>query len=332
MTTSREIVKQTLAYAAPPRLAHSFPPDSDIVGAVAEIPNPQGEWRKVGESEWQRVDEWGNVWSRVDDTSKGEVSKGALEDLDQVDTFPLPDFDNPNYYQKAAEIFAEYPHKYHLGGLHGMTFSIARYLRRFEQYLSDVLLEPEKIHRLHDRADEEILKQIIHLKRVGADAIFIVEDWGTQLDMLVSPALFRTEFKPRFKRLIGAAKDLGMATFMHSCGKMTKIIPDLIECGVDVFEFDQPKVHGLDTLAHFQDDHQVTFWCPVDIQTTLQTKNEAVIRAEARRMIEMLWRGRGGFIAYFYPDNPSLGLEPQWQEIAFDEFQKASREYRKGGR
>ena len=43
-------------------------------------------------------------------------------------------------------------------------------------------------------------------------------------------------------------------------------------------------------------------------------------RETHREMLDLLWRGRGGFIAGFYGDNASIGLEPRWQEIACDEF------------
>jgi hypothetical protein len=111
---------------------------------------------------------------------------------------------------------------------------------------------------------------------------------------------------------------------MHSCGKITTIIPDLIESGVDLLQFDQPAIHGIDTLAAFQDAAKVTYWCPVDIQTTLQTKDECAIRQEANEMLEKLWRG-GGFVAGFYGDEHSIGLEPKWQQIASDEFLRTGR-------
>jgi len=29
-------------------------------------------WKKVGENRWERTDEWGNTWARLDSTSKGK--------------------------------------------------------------------------------------------------------------------------------------------------------------------------------------------------------------------------------------------------------------------
>jgi len=102
-------------------------------------------------------------------------------------------------------------------------------------------------------------------------------------------------------------------------------IPGLIEAGIDLLQFDQPTLHGIDTLASYQEKAKITFWCPVDIQITLQTRDEEKIRAEARELLDKLWKGRGGFIAGYYSDNASIGLDPKWQEYACDEFVKRGR-------
>jgi len=320
----REIVGRTLVFEWPERVARSFEP-SDFAWAGPEIPNPEGRWRKIDDRQWRRKDEWGNIWSRVDATSKGEIVKGALENLDQVEVLPLPDFDDPEYYVHAKEIFDSAPDRWHIGSIHGFTFSMARKLRRMERYLMDLLLERERIEALHDRIDEQIKIQTKRMAKVGADSVMIAEDWGTQLRLLINPKLWREMFKPRFAALCRYAHDLGLSVFMHSCGKITDIIPDLIEVGVDLFQFDQPRIHGIDTLAGFQEQGRVTFWCPVDIQTTLQTRDEAAIRRDVDELLEKLWRGRGGFVAGFYGDELSIGLESKWQEIACDQFLRQGR-------
>ncbi|MEI8352505.1 MAG: hypothetical protein WCG36_09380, partial [bacterium] len=59
------------------------------------------------------------------------------------------------------------------------------------------------------------------------------------------------------------------------------------------------------------------------------TQSQTLIREKAREMLDKLWRGRGGFIAGYYGDNASIGLEPRWQDVACDEFTKhgVSRNY-----
>ncbi len=330
---SREIVKQTLIFEAPERLAISFEP-TDFSGGGPELPNPDGEWRQVSSGAWERKDEWGNTWRRLDPTSKGEVAEGALQDLRDVDALPLPDFSQEAYYSQTRHLFQDSPDHYHIGGIHGYTFSVARKLRRMEQYLMDLVSEPQAIRLLHDRVDEQIRLQMLRLSEAGADCIMLAEDWGTQLDLLISPRLWRQEFKPRFQALNDYAHSLGLKVFMHSCGKMTAIIPDLIETGVDLLQFDQPRVHGIEQLQAFQEaalleGRRLTYWCPVDIQKTLQTRDEVAIRSEASELVRRLWLGErkrpaGGFIAGFYSDEASLGLEPKWQQIACDAFVQAA--------
>ena len=106
--TSREIMKRTLEFEGPERVARSFKP-SDMVGGGPQLPNPAGEWKKINDREWQRTDEWGNIWRRIEDISKGEIHAGALGNLDEVETFPLPDFNNSGYYAAVKREFDQHP-------------------------------------------------------------------------------------------------------------------------------------------------------------------------------------------------------------------------------
>ena len=107
---SREIVRRTLDSDCPERVARSFEP-SDFVWGHFEMPVPDGEWRKINEREWRRTDEWGSLWGRADETSGGQVLRGALEELGGVDTFPLPDFANRAYYAGTRERLVSEPNR-----------------------------------------------------------------------------------------------------------------------------------------------------------------------------------------------------------------------------
>jgi uroporphyrinogen-III decarboxylase len=186
----------------------------------------------------------------------------------------------------------------------------------------DILEDRERLAVLHDRLDDLMIAMFVEYADAGVEAVMCAEDWGTQDRLLIDPALWREEFKPRFTRLCRVAHDLGIKVWMHSCGQIEAIVPDLMDAGVDLLQFDQPDLHGIDTLAAHQDRGRITFWCPVDVQRTLQTRDEAIIRAKVREMLDKLWRGRGGFIAGYYGDNTAIGLDPKWQAIACEEFER----------
>jgi uroporphyrinogen decarboxylase len=320
----REIVRRTLDFEGPERVARTFG-DSDLIGAAHEAKTLATKWTETGGGAWERIDEWGNRWRRLDATSKGEVQKGVLDDLADAERLTLPDFSRPEDYAAVARARAAQPDKWLMGLMPGFAFNLARKMRRLDQYLMDLVTEPAAIHRLHNRLDEMLIPMIENYARAGADSVFFLEDWGTQQHLMINPRLWHEEFFPRYQRLCRVAHEAGIRVFMHSCGKIAAIIPGVMAAGVDLLQFDQPDLYGIDNLAAFHAQGQISFWCPVDIQSTLQTRDEALIRAKSREMLAKLWRGRGGFIAGYYEDNASIGLDPAVQGWASDEFERVGR-------
>jgi len=320
--TSREIVKKALAFEGPQRIPMALPAPypNDFQSASYKLKDSKAtDWYKAGKRRWERIDEWGNKWLRIENISKGEVSEGVLENLDDVEEIELPNLDDYDNYREAEEIFSKNKgDKYKLGGLPGFAFNITRKMRRLDQYLMDILLEKEKIIILNERINGLLKKAIENYAKAGADAVHFAEDWGTQNGLLINPELWREVFKEGFINLCSVAHKWGIKVFMHSCGKITDIIPDLIEAGIDVLQFDQPRIHRIDKLAEFSG--KVTFWCPVDIQKTLQTKNKKIIRNDVHEMIKKLGGKGGGFMAGYYGNNEAIGLDPKWQDIACQAF------------
>jgi len=248
------------------------------------------------------------------------VIKGVLDDIKNIDTYLFPDYSRQKNYTVVLEKKKQYPDKWLIGSMPGFAFNIARKMLKLDQYLMDLILEENLIHSLHNRIDIMLEQMINNYARTGVDAVMFPEDWGTQNQTLISPRMWQKEFYPRFVRLCSIAHKKNIKVFMHSCGNIGAIIPGLIKAGIDVLQFDQPDLHGIDNLAAYQEKSKITFWCPVDIQKTLQKKNETIIRAKAREMLDKLWKGRGGFIAGYYGDNKSIGLDPEWQLYACEEF------------
>jgi uroporphyrinogen decarboxylase len=240
---SREIVARTLDFEQPERIARSFR-GSDLVGVAYTSKTYATDWVEVDGGVWEHLDEWGNTWRRLDRTSKGEVAKGILDDLEDAERYEFPDFSNLDDYQAAAQGRRNNPEKWVMGQIPGFAFNIARKLRRLDNYLADILIDRPRISALHDRIDALLEDMIHNYAAVGVDSIFFPEDWGTQNQTLVSPNLWMQEFFPRFQKLCRLSHDLGLKVFMHSCGQIEAIMPGLIDAGIDLFQFDQPGCMG----------------------------------------------------------------------------------------
>lgn len=323
--TSREIVRKALTFGGPERIPMSLPapyPNDFCFAAPGDDPrHPETGWEEVAPGRWERADEWGNTWARVEGFSKGEVARGALEDWDRLDGIEPPDYDLPERYERVRGAFAAEPEKFKVGGIPGFPFNIARKMRRLDSFLMDVLAEPQKAERLLALVEAQMHHGIRRLAEAGAEAVMFAEDWGTQDRLLVSPEVWHRMFKPGFERLCHTAHERGVFVLMHSCGYIYEAMEGMIEAGIDAFQFDQPELYGVGRLAD-EFGGRTTFWCPVDIQKTLQTRDAAKIEAGARLMIEDLGGQGGGFIAGYYGSNEAIGLDPKWQDIACRAFVK----------
>jgi uroporphyrinogen decarboxylase len=323
--TSREIVQMSLAFAGPPRIPYAmgggFPSDFRGVSRKPAPNRKQQDWTQRG-TYWNMIDEWGNEWRRLESITKGEVHKGVIEkSWDLLETYDWPDVDRAELYEEAAvQVKQHHKDGFYVQGGMGMSFDIARYMRRMEVFLTDCAAEPDRVKALLGRIGDILERQVHRYADIGVDGIGSGEDWGTQDRLLVSPPMFRELFKPIYARVCGAAKERGLSFRLHSCGWVRDIIPDWIETGVDICQFDQPELHDIDFLAE-KFGGKVHFECPVDIQTTLQTQDHAVIERAAKEYIDKLAAPYGGgFIAGYYGSNEALGLDPEYQQTAGDTY------------
>lgn len=260
-----------------------------------------------------RYDEFGNVWGKLinDPSPSGEVLEGAIEDWSQLSNYKLPDFTDVARYETAKKVFKRDSDMFRLPGIPGFPFSIMRKIRKMDHFLMDIILERENVETLNEMVVDMLMKIIDIYGSNGADGIYFCEDWGTQDRLLISPQLWREFFKPSFIKLCDHAHKKGLKVFMHSCGYIYEIIDDLIEVGIDVFQFDQSTLMGLDNIAEKFTKHKKTLFASVDIQSILPTGDEQLIKQGARELISKFSSNGGGFIARDYGDYPTIQVTDQ---------------------
>jgi hypothetical protein len=318
--TPREIVLANLNHTHPPRPGLTFGGNrvNDMLGCGCD-PSPEYTPRRWTEGDREFYDdEWGNLWVRmVGGSAKGEILRPALDSWDQLDSLRVPDYANPARFATMRQRFAEPTDRFRLAHIGGWVFDNARYLRKLENYLTDMALYPEELHRLNARVVAVYEAKIHGAGQAGADGIMIGEDLGTQRNTLFSPAMFREFFKPEYTRLLGIAHSYGMKVFLHSCGMNWGLVDDLLDCGIDCFQFDQPALYDMPALAAKLRERRAALWSPTDIQKVLPTGNREFIVAETRRMLDTF---KGGLIGKNYPDLRGIGVDPEWDRWAYEEM------------
>ena len=174
--------------------------------------------------------------STVIDISKPYV----LEDIEEwKDVLDFPDLDALDWEANAKADGVDHfdPDKANYFIIHQGFFERLNSLMGFEESMCAMITNPEDVAELFDAILEMKLKTLeILAKYYHIDVVSYMDDWGTQRDLFFSPDIWRGLIKPRTKILVDRCHELGMKFELHSCGKITRLIPEIAELGVDALQ------------------------------------------------------------------------------------------------
>ncbi len=341
---SKDIVRQTIDFKRPPRLAFDYYAYgrryTDIVTAYLDW---DYEYKRKSWIEGNKVfslDPFGNTWVRTttDKVTKGVIQCGVLEDSwEKFDSFTMPTLSQAAYGGSVQRFFDSYPNMFKVGCIYEASFSILCKLRGFSNLMVDLILESGRVKQACEIIETELLEAVRGYALSGADGIHIMEDWGTQASSFISRDMWDQFFAPGYLKICEKAHSYNMKVILHSCGMIDDLIEGLIECGIDVLQFDQTanyssgdKNDGIERLAAAYGG-RVTFFSPVDIQHTLVTGDFQKIDDECRRLVQKLGSLKGGFIAKSYGRGAkmyldAIGCDSVWNDFAFECFKKYGKE------
>lgn len=322
--TSKEIIKRLIRHDAPPRFGFDFHDCTDFVlvanrRQINAPRNPYATWGDYPElkelsgfhGETYR-DFYGNIYGRFNGKTKGECVRGVIQDWEDYD-FPIPEHD-PAWRETLLSWNLAQHEKYALTFGRSL-FSTLRDARLMSNALMDTVLYPDEVVQFIDDIVNQEIAVIKSTEGCGIDGWMIADDLGMQNTTFISPDSFRELFKPAYKKLADAVHAAGMDMFMHSCGYNYGLMEDLIDAGIDVFQFDQPDAYPAEVLAK-EFASRVIFYSPVDIQKILPTGDCDLIERRAREMCELFRAAGGAWIAKDYPTYEDIGVDPAWAHWA----------------
>jgi len=237
----------------------------------------------------------------VDRTKKvGHDANAALPDWDDLPALlaNLPDTDAPGLFDHAKRI-ADAAHaegKYVLIHHWSLMYERIWNFRGMENLLMDYYDYPDEVHALHravaDTENKLLLRAVRELK---PDGYMISDDLGAQQALMMSPAMFREFIKPYYAETWGIAKEHDVDVWLHTCGNITEIIGDLIECGLSVLHPIQKHTMDWDKVAADWKG-KIAFWVGMDVQDTLINGSPEDVRREVRLMRDTFDSPEGGFL------------------------------------
>jgi uroporphyrinogen decarboxylase len=282
------------------------------VGIVAPQPPDPARWqlhiRDVGDY-LELTDEYGMDWRQPKVGGLYFDLHGSplagVETPAEVARYPWPDPTDPHRFTDlradCERVVLEEGRASACRGIIAGTLEVSCWMRGFEQFLMDLVLDPALAGAILDRALEIKLRYWdAVLSRIGdiLDVVYDADDYGSQTAPLIAPDLWRRMIKPRISELYAFVHARSRAkVFLHSDGAIRSLIPDLIEAGVDALNPVQFTAAGMDLVELKREfGSEIAFWGGgVDTQGVLPFGTPGEVREQVRRNVETLMAG-GGYV------------------------------------
>jgi uroporphyrinogen decarboxylase len=266
------------------------------------------------------LDEWGVTWTRPHGghfiSSDGpfyRLEEPAVADLDRL---AWPDPGDPGRYRGLRER----ARALHEGTDYAVVLTmpvgpvhLCQFMRGYGEWLEDLLLVPEFAEGMLARVVDvwtAIADRALREAGPFVDVVMYGDDVGTQGACLVSPDLYRRLIKPAHRRMADAVKRHDKPILYHSCGSVYRLLPDLIDVGIDVLNPVQVTAADMDPARLKREfGRDLAFWGGINTQQVLPRGTPAEVREDVRRRIEDLAPGGGYVLAAVHNIQPEVPPE-----------------------
>jgi len=307
LKTHLKLDHETRIYSTLRRLAvpdetmlQRFDIDTRLVGLGAYA----GDQHAIDEDTY--LDEWGTTWKKAEDGHylyvDGPFFGQKKPDIEAMVSGNWPDPENPGYYAGLRER-AETARATGCAVILNMPIGVVhqgQFLRNFGDWLKDLYRNRAFSEAMMDTIAERwiaVAENALDIVGDDVDIVFLGDDLASQAAPLFDPQIYRDLIKPRHERMIASVKaKADVKVLYHSCGAVAPLINDLVDIGVDALNPVQVTATGMDP-ADLKDrfGDKITFWGGINTQEVLPFGSADEVRAEVRRIIDILGRG-GGFV------------------------------------
>ena len=239
-------------------------------------------------------DRFGVRWDRTVDKDIGVICNKLITE-ETLESYKFPDPDDEALYAGAQRAIDEAGDTIILGGFGFMIYERAWSLTGIQELLELMVLNKPFVHELFKRITDYNLRVVKNACELNIDGMRFGDDWGQQTGLIMGQDLWREFIKPCIKKIYEYVKSKDKFVMIHSCGKVQEIFPDIIECGVDIFNPFQPEVMDVYEMKQIYGD-KLSFFGGISTQRLLPygTKEETVL--EVQKLLKEIGKN-GGYIA-----------------------------------
>lgn len=236
-------------------------------------------------------------------TLSAEGCFADTEDIRDIEKYPWPDAKYCDFTDVYKQI-EQFSDKMVFTGMWSCFFHLVADFFGMENYFIKMYEEPAIVEAVTEHVvDFYVQANDRFFAGLGdrADVMFFGNDFGTQLDLFISPDMFRKFVLPGFKKIIAVGKKYNKKILLHSCGSIYRIIPDLIDAGVDALHPIQAQATGMNANALEQYKKDLAFVGGIDAQSFFVQSTPEEIAREVERVRSIL--------------GPSIVISPSHERI-----------------
>ncbi|MBN2450045.1 MAG: hypothetical protein JXR77_06630 [Lentisphaeria bacterium] len=219
-----------------------------------------------------------------------------VDTVDGLASYPFPDLcHNTSPEALRTEVTAMRDAGFAVVGQMSQTILETAYLMRgMDELFVDFHQRPEYVHALFAALAERRVRQARMLAAAGVDVLRIGDDIGAQESLMVSLGTYREFIRPYHAAVIAAARDVmpDLPVLYHSDGRITDLLPDLVEIGVTAINPVQPECMDLgETQRDF--GNRLSLWGCTPVQSLYAHGVPRAVRRHTRFLLDRLARARG---------------------------------------
>jgi len=257
-------------------------------------------------------DEWGiGHWAGGAEATYEKMYSplASAQKVDDIKRYPSPVIELPDDITSIDEYKKR---GYPVFGYAGSIYEWSWWLRGMENFMTDLILRPDMSEALIQKVAEYVKKLAFASAGAGINVLCFYDDVGMQTGLQISPGLWRKFIKPRWQNILQSVREQypDVVFFLHSCGNITEIVPDIVAIGFDILHPVQPECMDIAAVRNdFGSD--IALCATISAQKTFPFGSPQDVKNEVRKLKEL-----------FLPDKrcilcPSNAIQPEtpWENV-----------------
>ncbi len=244
------------------------------------------------------TDVWGIRWKKIGHFN--QIAESPLEhaEREEILRYRFPSAHQEELLKQMFPLLEDASNWFIGCDVSPCVFEMYFRLRGMGNALTDMAIDEELAREMFRRcADLSIALAEQACKRFPLDWLWSGDDVAGQDALMMSPKMWRQQIRPELQRVFDVGKAANLWVAHHCCGSLRRIIPDLIEMGLDVLNPIQSNCPGMDPLELKKEfGHDLAFMGGVDTVDLLPHGTVSEVRRSTARLLQGMTTDGGGYI------------------------------------